>query len=80
MGHDSESTTQIYLASLETVSYTHLTAIVNKVLHLDIQEQRLIGVLHIEGVETVSYTHLDVYKRQVKGKVKPNSLPIAFKL
>ena len=36
------------------VGAVYLTAIVNKVLHLDIQEQRLIRVLHIEGVETAT--------------------------
>ena len=36
------------------VGTVYLTAIVNKVLHLDIQEQRLIGVFHIECVETAA--------------------------
>ena len=39
------------------VGTVHLTAIVNKVLHLDIQEQRLIRVLHIEGVETATLSN-----------------------
>ena len=36
------------------VGTVYLTAIVDKVLHLDIQEQRLIGVFHIECVETAT--------------------------
>ena len=36
------------------VGTVHLTAIVNKIFHLDIQEQWLIGVFHIECVETAA--------------------------
>ena len=48
-------TAKLLQIDVESIVRTvHLTAIVNEVLHLDIQEQRLIGVLHIEGVETAT--------------------------
>ena len=33
----------------------HLAAVMDKVLHLDIQEQRLVRILDIEGIETAAF-------------------------
>ena len=34
------------------VRAVHLAAVMNKIGHLDVEQQRLIGILHIEGVKT----------------------------
>ena len=37
------------------VRTVHRTAIVDKILHLDVQKQRLIGVLHVKRVERTAF-------------------------
>ena len=37
------------------VGAVHLTSVMNEILHLDIQQQRLFRILHIEGVKTSAF-------------------------
>ena len=42
------------------VRAVHLAAVMNKIGHLDVEQQRLIGILHIEGVETSAFGNPDM--------------------
>lgn len=49
-------TAQLLQIDVEGIVRTvHRTAIVDKILHLDVQKQRLIGVLHVKRVERTAF-------------------------